>query len=55
MVGAEVKGSEKLYEYKPDELVWEVVEEVGRDKLDEREKYWIDWWGCKEIGLNKKK
>lgn len=55
MVGAEVKGSEKLYEYRPDELVWEVVEEVGRDKLDEREKYWIDWWGCKEIGLNKKR
>lgn len=55
MVGAEVKGSEKLYEYKPDELVWEVVEEVSRDKLDERERYWIDWWGCKEIGLNKKK
>lgn len=55
MVGAEVKGSEKLYEYKPDELVWEIVEEVSRDKLDERERYWIDWWGCKEIGLNKKK
>ena len=55
MVGVESKGSEKLYEYRPDEVIWEVVEEVDRSRLDERERYWIDWWGCKEIGLNKKK
>jgi hypothetical protein len=35
--------------------VWEVVEEVGeRGKLDERERYWIEFYGCKEWGLNKK-
>lgn len=55
MVGVEGKGNEKLYDYRPDELVWEVVEEVDRSRLNERERYWIDWWACKEIGLNKKK
>jgi hypothetical protein len=55
MVGVEGKGSEKLYDYRPDELIWEVVEEVDRSRLNERERYWIDWWACKEVGLNKKK
>ena len=55
MVGFEAKGAEKLYEYsRPDEMRWEVVEEVGRDRLDERERYWIEWYGAKEVGLNKK-
>jgi hypothetical protein len=35
--------------------VWEVVEEVkDRGKLDERERYWIEFYGSKEWGLNKK-
>lgn len=55
MIGVDSKGSEKLYEYTPDEVLWEVVEEVDRSKLNEREHYWIEWWSCKEFGLNKKR
>lgn len=54
MVGVDSKGSEKLYEYGPDQLGWRVVEEVNRDKLNEREKYWIEFFGAKEYGLNKR-
>lgn len=54
MVGVDSKGSEKLYEYGPDQLGWRVIEEVGRDKLNEREKYWIEFFGAKEYGLNKR-
>lgn len=54
MVGVEAKGSERLYEYRPDELTWEVVE-FKEGNLDSDEKYWIDYYKCKEIGLNKKR
>ena len=53
MVGVEARGSERLYEYRPDELTWEVVE-FKEGNLDSDEKYWIDYYKCKEIGLNKK-
>ena len=33
---------------------WEVLEEVDRAQLGEREKYWIDFYGTKEYGLNQK-
>ena len=56
MLGVDNKGNEKLYKYSdPGLFVWEVVEEVkDRGKLDERERYWIEFYGCKEWGLNKK-
>lgn len=56
MLGVDNKGNEKLYKYSdPGLFVWEVVEEVdNRGKLDERERYWIEFYGCKEWGLNKK-
>ena len=56
MLGVDNKGNERLYKYgDPGLFVWEVVEEVkDRGKLDERERYWIEFNGCKEWGLNKK-
>lgn len=56
MLGVDNKGNEKLYKYSdPGLFVWEVVEEVNnRGKLDERERYWIEFYGSKEWGLNKK-
>lgn len=56
MLGVDNRGNEKLYKYSdPGLFVWEVVEEVkDRGKLDERERYWIEFYGSKEWGLNKK-
>lgn len=56
MLGVDNKGNEKLYKYSdPGLFVWEMIEEVkDRGKLDERERYWIEFYGCKEWGLNKK-
>ncbi len=56
MLGVEKTGNEKLYSlgYGPEKFIWELVEEVDKQDLDEREKFWIEWWGCKEWGLNKK-
>lgn len=33
-------------------FVFEVLEEVTRDKLNERETYWIEFYKTKELGLN---
>ena len=61
MVGAEPKGNEKLYadedKYRPDKFYWVVLEEIdGNDKvrMNEREEYWIEFFKCREIGLNKR-
>lgn len=61
MVGVEPKGNERLYEEgrTPDKFYWEVVEVIedaatNKAKMDERERYYIELLGCKEIGLNKK-
>ncbi len=35
-------------------FTFELVEEVPKDKLTEREKYWIDFYGSKKYGLNEK-
>ena len=35
-------------------FTFEVVEEVPKDKLTEREKYWITFYGSKEYGLNER-
>lgn len=53
MLGVEAKGTERLYEYKPDDFEWSVVE-FKEGNLDSDERYWIDYYGCREIGLNKK-
>ncbi len=53
MLGVESKGAERLYELRPDEMTWEVVE-FKEGNLDSDEKYWIDYYKCREIGLNKK-
>lgn len=53
MIGVEAKGMERLYEYGPDDFEWSVVE-FKEGNLDSDERYWIEYYGCKEIGLNKK-
>lgn len=35
-------------------FTWEVLEEVPKDKLGEREKYWIQYYDSKNFGLNEK-
>lgn len=61
MIGVEAKGNERLYAAinRPDEVAWEVVEvwdgKGEKSKwLDEKEKWWIETTGAKEIGWNKK-
>lgn len=54
MIGVEVKGNEKLYNYRPEDFYWSVVEFVNQANLNEREHYWIEYFGCKERGLNRK-
>ena len=61
MIGVEAKGNERLYVMvsRPDEVSWEVVEvwdgQGEKSKwLDEREKWWIETTGAKEIGWNRK-
>ena len=53
MLGVEAKGTERLYEYRPDDFEWSVVE-FKEGNLESDEKYWIDYYKCREIGLNKK-
>ena len=35
-------------------FTWEVLEEVPKDKLTEREKYWIEFYDSKNYGMNEK-
>lgn len=48
--------SNKLYlemrKYSPSNFTFEILEEIPRSQLDEREKYWIDFYQVKEYGLN---
>ena len=53
MLGVEAKGTERLYEYRPDDFERSLVE-FKEGNLDSDEKYWIDYYKCREIGLNKK-
>lgn len=49
MLGVDNKGSERLYRYgDPSLFRWEIVEEVDRGRLTEREEYWIKYYGCRE-------
>lgn len=53
------KSSNKLYQTMQKSgqhnFTFEVLEEVPRDKLNERETYWIDFYKTKEYGLNSTK
>ena len=53
MIGADNKGSEKLYDYRPNEFYWTIMES-GCNDLNAAEKYWIEYYCCREKGLNKK-
>ena len=35
-------------------FTWEVLEEVPKDKLGERERYWVDFYDSKNFGLNER-
>lgn len=37
-----------------EQFTFELVEEVPKEKLTEREKYWINFYGSKEYGLNER-
>ncbi len=37
-----------------DQFTFELVEEVPKDKLNERERYWIEFYDSKKYGLNEK-
>lgn len=37
-----------------DAFTWELLEEVDKDKLTEREKYWINFYDTKKYGLNER-
>lgn len=37
----------------PENFTFEIIEEVPRAQLNERETYWIDMYQTKEYGLNK--
>ena len=49
MVGADACGNEHLYNggWLPSDCWWDVLEEVegGKKERDERERYWIDYYG----------
>ena len=53
MIGADAKGTEKLYRYRPEDFYWTVLETNTTD-LNSAERYWIEYYCCKEVGLNKK-
>jgi len=53
MIGAMPKGNEKLYKFRPEDMKWSIVEFGENIDLNECERYWIEYFGCKEIGLNR--
>lgn len=53
MLGVDAKGNEKLYKYQPQDFYWTILV-TGKEDLDNREHYWIQYYACKEVGLNKK-
>lgn len=55
-IGAEAPLKNKLYpemaEYGVENFTFEILEECSRDKLNELEKFWIDFYDSKNLGLN---
>lgn len=57
MIGVDSCGNERLYCYGPDAFRWCVVEQLDHptsDQLNERESYYIKWFGADSKGLNRK-
>lgn len=44
-----------MQKYGPENFTFELLEKVSRDKLNEREMYWINFYKSKEFGLNSQK
>lgn len=58
MIGADASGNEELYKYhySPSDFTWTLLEEIpSDDTLDDKEHYWINFYGCQEFGFNKRK
>lgn len=53
MIGVMSKGNEKVYEWRPEDFKWCVIESGSNVDLDYSEKYWIGYY-CAKDGLNKK-
>lgn len=55
-VGAETPTRNKLYsemnEFGPEEFIFEFLEECPKNSLDEREKYWIEYFDSCTVGYN---
>ena len=51
---AESQFQRALKKYGVDNFTWEVIEEVGKDELTEREKYWITFYDTKTYGYNQR-
>lgn len=43
---------QELYKLGPENFTFEILEEVPREKLNERETYWIEFYKTKEVGYN---
>jgi F0F1-type ATP synthase membrane subunit b/b' len=55
-LGCEPITQNKLYpvmsELGPENFTWQIVEECSREKLNEREKYWQEFYGAQEFGYS---
>ena len=43
---------QEMYKQGPENFTFEVLEQVPKEKLNERETYWIEFYKTKDIGLN---
>ena len=50
--GSDTKFHRALRKYGKDGFIWEVIEEVDNDKLNEREIYWISYYNSYKQGYN---
>lgn len=62
MIGVDNRGNEKLYDYRPEDFYWSVLEKDLKvsgegqnlgNVLDIKERYWIEFYKSNEGGLNK--
>lgn len=51
---AESQFQRALKKYGVDKFTWELIEEVDKDKLTEREKYYINFYNTKQFGYNQR-
>ena len=51
---AESQFQRALKKYGVQNFTWELLEEVDKSKLTEREKYWISFYGTTKVGYNQK-